>query len=178
MPIQLADVDRLLAPDFVEGLESASMEDVRARRNELEEAETAVSYLRRLVQARIDLIHAEQRRRSRGESDIHALVEELPSILSEGGRTPGPGRLPQFVDPGEMASALTDEIDRVAPPEQMADLAVLDEAQLGELESALGGLEREVSERRRRLHERLDAIHEEIIRRYRDGEANVDTLLR
>jgi hypothetical protein len=38
--------------------------------------------------------------------------------------------------------------------------------------------ENDLSALRRRLHERIDALQAEIGRRYRDGEASVDSLLR
>ena len=176
MPIEPADVDRLLAPGYLDGLTERSMVEVRASRDELEEAETAVSYLRRLVQGRLDLVLAEQRRRGGGD-DANTLVEDLPSILAEGGRAAGPGRLPRYVDPGDSATAFAGELDSVAPPGEMSDLGSCSDAQLESLVERLRQFERGVSDQRRALHERLDQVHEEIVRRYRSGEANVDTLL-
>ena len=39
-------------------------------------------------------------------------------------------------------------------------------------------LERHVSGQRRALHERIDALQEELVRRYKTGEASVDSLLK
>ena len=176
MPIQPSDVDRLLAPGYLDGLQERSLEEVRASRTELQEAETAVSYLRRLAQGHLDVVLAEQRRRQ-GDGGP-SLVEDLPTILAEGGRTPGPGRLPRFVDPGDSATALAGELDEVADPARMSDLGHCSPEELEGLADALRAFERKVSDRRRGLHERLDAVHGEIVRRYRSGEANVDTLLK
>ncbi|HZT65239.1 MAG TPA: hypothetical protein VFA11_05575 [Acidimicrobiales bacterium] len=179
MPIGPEDIERLLDPTYVEGLPTRSMEEIRAARIELQEAETAVSFQRRLVQGRLDLIHSERHRRQEGgDRDMRSLVEELPSILAEHSRTPGPGRLPRYVDPGEDASVLTDEVDAVADPRAMADLSVLSDEDLTALTEALSQLERVVSDRRHNLHLSLDAVHEEIVRRYQSGEASVDTLLK
>ncbi|HZU74776.1 MAG TPA: hypothetical protein VE990_18610 [Acidimicrobiales bacterium] len=176
MPIEPADLERLLGSQYLDGLSDSTTDEVRAKREELQRAEVAVSYVRRLLQGRIDIVEAERRHRSSGAGE--SLVDELPSILAEGGRTAGPGRLPQHIDPGQEATELAAEVDRVVDPARLADVASLSEADLESMAGDLRRLEREVSERRRALHERLDAIHAELVRRYRSGEATVDTLLR
>ncbi len=56
-------------------------------------------------------------------------------------------------------------------------LAELDEAELEALSNAIGDFEGRVSSDRRERFNRLDALSAELVRRYRDGEANVDSLL-
>ena len=48
------------------------------------ELETEVSYVRRLTQARIDILEAELNRRSSGQS-LEELIQQLPQILSDQG---------------------------------------------------------------------------------------------
>jgi ribosomal 50S subunit-associated protein YjgA (DUF615 family) len=43
---------------------------------------------------------------------------------------------------------------------------------------ALGELEQRTSQHRKQLFERIDQLQEEIVRRYKEGEASVDSLLR
>jgi hypothetical protein len=176
MPIEPAELERLLATGYLDGLGELTTEAVRERRDELQRAEVAVSYVRRLLQGRIDIVEAEGRRRQSGGADT--LVEDLPTILAEGGRGSGPGRLPQHIDPGQEATELAAEVDRVVDPSRLADAGALSEADLEQISADLRRLEREVSERRHALHERLDAVHAELVRRYRSGEASVDSLLR
>ena len=46
------------------------------------------------------------------------------------------------------------------------------------MREALDQFEQQVSGRRRELHQRIDALQAEITRRYRTGEASVETLLK
>src|SRR5687767_15988323 len=60
-------VDTMLEPEFLDGLAQRSMEDVRALHEECLTVETEVSFVRRLAQARIDIVEAELDRRARSE---------------------------------------------------------------------------------------------------------------
>ena len=53
----------------------------------------------------------------------------------------------------------------------------LDDEELARLRAAIGEFERRVSDDRRARFERLDALSAELVKRYRDGEADVDSLL-
>src|SRR3954451_22205401 len=57
-----------------------SLVELRALRARLQSDDAAVSYVRRLAQARLDLVQAEKRRRITGGNE--SLSDELPSILS------------------------------------------------------------------------------------------------
>ena len=176
MPI--ADLDRLLDADYLSGLDDLSMEQVRARRTECQEAETALSYLRRIVQGRLDIVQADLDRRAGGEpGDLSALVEHLPEILGTETRSSAPGRLASLLPPDADAD-LTAEVDAVMPAGTVSSLPEIPEADLREIAGRLVELERAVSANRRALHERIDALQEEIVRRYRSGEATVDSLLK
>ena len=55
---------------------SLSLAELREMRNKLQNEDDEVSYVRRVAQARVDLVRAEQHRRDRGE-----VSEDLPSEL-------------------------------------------------------------------------------------------------
>ena len=76
------EVDRLVRDDYLGDLSSRSLEDVRALRDECRDTEDKVSYLRRLIQGRLDIVAADLRRRAAGGSpgDLGALVEQLPDV--------------------------------------------------------------------------------------------------
>ena len=57
-----------------------SLVELRALRSRLQNDDDAVSYVRRLAQARLDLVQAEKRHRADGGTE--SLSDELPSILS------------------------------------------------------------------------------------------------
>jgi hypothetical protein len=189
MSNESAELQRLLAPSFLDGLETRSMDDLRSARGELQEAEDAVSYVRRVVQGRLDIVGAERERRS-GSADggsgssgeeHGSIVEDLPGILADpahSGRGAGTGRLPMHLGPGAGADALVAEVDREVDPNRLMELDTISDAELGSLTDALASIERQLSDQRHQLHQRLDALQAEMVRRYRSGEANVDNLLR
>lgn len=181
--VALSDVERLLASDYLDGLPSRPIEEIRAMRAECQEIEVALSYLRRLVQGRIDIVAADLRRRAAGGGPAGAaeLVEHLPEILTgrESGRPRGVGRLPTLMAPSEaQEAAVRAELDAVADEEVLARLPETPDAEVRAVLDRLTELERTVSARRRALHERIDALQAELTRRYKSGEASVDSLLR
>jgi hypothetical protein len=57
------------------------------------------------------------------------------------------------------------------------NMADLDDAGLTSLENGIQVFESAQSDLRRQLFDRIDALTAELVRRYRDGDASVDTLL-
>lgn len=182
MPFEPSELDQLLAPEYLEGLGDLPLETIRAKRSECQEVEVRLSYVRRLAQGRLDIVHAELERRSGARSadlaELTEVVDQLPGILSEKVRTPGTGRLPLLLAPDTESEDLTEELDAVAGVDRLGRLASLDEAEVVGIADELGRLESAISARRRALHERIDLLQEEIVGRYKSGRANVDNLLR
>jgi hypothetical protein len=165
-------------PRYLEGLESWTLDEVRARREEATETETGLSYLRRIVQGRLDIVVAEQTHRINGESgDVSELVDELPAILSGNVHAPGLGRLPTLLAPGEVDPALEARLEEILPAGRLAGLHELDPEELSRCASELTEFERSVSAQRRAVLDVLDRLQDEVVRRYRSGEATVDSLL-
>ena len=154
-----------------------ALDDLRRTRNDLQLADDAVSYARRIAQARLDLVEAEQRRRpsevttpdAGATTEVGALRDELRTVLSRH-LTGGPARPPR---PAEDLSdhPLAIELDAVCSRHGFARLDSLDAHELTALRDALVAFETDVSARRRALFERLDAHSAELVRRYRDGHA-------
>jgi len=175
------DVDRVLERDYLGELSSRPIEDIRAMRAECRAVEDKVSYLRRMVQGRLDIVAADLRRRSDGGAavDLPDLVDQLPGILGNESRGTGPGRLPSglvSVDDDD-DDELTADLDRVAGPGVLDRLPALSDGDVADLAQRIGDLERDVSDRRNSLFSRIDALQAELARRYRTGEANVGTVL-
>lgn len=173
------DLDRLLSDDYVAGLEQMHVSEVRARRDLCSEAADALAVLRRLVQGRLDYVHAELERRKAGveDADLSRVVDQLPQILAGRSRSSEVGRLPRNIAPDVNYRRLTEELDRIIDVDTSAQLTSMDEDDVRAVAAALEGLERKVSDQRRALHQRVDAFQSEIIRRYKSGDATVDTLL-
>ena len=169
----------VLDPGYVADLGAKDLDEVRSMRDQAQRVENGVSYLRRLAQGHLDIVnHERTRRREGGEAgDLSALIGQLPEILSEHTRGPGLGRPPQDLDPAVVPAELEAALDTIVAGADLADLATLDDAALDTLAERLGTFEAEVSGRRSELHGRIDVLQDEIKRRYRDGEATVDSLL-
>jgi len=172
------DLDGVLSAGYLGELTTLSMEELRSKRAECQTLEVGLSYLRRLGQGRLDIVAAEQRRRAEGTEplDSEHLVEGLSDILGENILAPGNGRLPQLLGP-DLSVVDTDRIDQIAGPGRLANLAEVSDGDLVELVDSLSEYETEVSGQRRALHERIDALQAEITRRYKTGEASVESLL-
>jgi len=169
-------IDLVLAEDFLADLDSVDLDDVRRRRREAEQEEADLSYARRMLQGRMDILRAELSRRSEPGSGDEKVVDHLSRILSDAGRADhGLGRF-LTVEPSRV-----DE-HRRAVEQVIADVGVSDvEGHSDEdVRAALERLEefeRGVSEMRQRVQKVMDALTTEITRRYRTGAANVDDLL-
>jgi hypothetical protein len=167
-------VDALLDPAFVEGVVGQPMAEVRRLRRQAEQEEVNLSYTRRLLQGRLDIVRRELQRRA--EHDGRSLVDLLPEILAEKGRGPahGLGRH-QTVQPSapeeyeSWVNGLTD-VD-------LSSIAELPDGDLERAARALAEAERGLSERRRGVQQVMDGLAAELGRRYRDGEADVAALL-
>ncbi len=151
-----------------------SLDELRSMRNQLQNEDDVVSYVRRVAQARLDLVRAEEHRRERGENPDH-LSSELRVVLSSHltGGPPRPPRPVENLDDNE----LSNELDQVCAEHGFSRLEELLPGELAGLVSALTEFERRISENRRERYDRLDALSAELVRRYREGEASVDGLL-
>ena len=171
-------IDRVLAEDDLEGLREAPLADVRALRAEAEQEEVDLSYLRRLIQGRMDVLRAELNRREGGdEGKDRDLVKDLAGILAEEPRSPARGL-------GRHTSVEPSRVDdhRRKVEAMVADVGVSDLADRSDEDLAgdlalFGAEEQGLSAKRRAVQTVMDACSAEITRRYRDGEADVGALL-
>lgn len=173
------EVGSLLGRDDLGDLESLPLEDIRAMRAECHRIEEKVSYLRRLVQGRLDIVTADRDRRATGAgpSDLPTLVDRLPTILGDRVHAPGPGRLPTSLAPPELDDDWLAELDDLAGAPTLVHLSDSTDEAVRELAEHLADLERRVSDRRRGIFDRIDALQAELVRRYRSGEATVSSVL-
>lgn len=158
-------IDVVLDPGYLDDLEGLALEDLRARRQECLEIETEVSYVRRLAQARIEILQAEQRRRASGGS-VSDLIAALPQILADPGPRPHPAasRLPRHLGPAP-AIEWTRGLEPLITDDTLANLPTLADEELEEALAGLRALEREVSTRRRALHAVIDRLEADLARR-------------
>jgi hypothetical protein len=152
---------------------SLSLPELRALRERLQGEEDVVSYVRRMVQARLDLARAELRHRANG--DRQHITDELPAILGAQ-LTGGPARPPRPTeDYSHHPRAL--ELEELCNEAGSTDLPSMTLEELGAYVQSLHEFEQLRSAERKALFDRLDVLSGELVRRYRDGEADVDGLL-
>lgn len=170
-------IDKVLAADFATGLEALPLADIRERRREAEQEEVDLSYLRRVLQGRLDILRAELARRGGEETD---LIQALPRILAD-----DPGSGPRGLRGlGRHAAAEPSRADahRRHVESMIADVDLSnpqghDDAELREILTRLEDEERRVSVQRRAVQSVMDALTAEVTRRYRDGDADPSDLL-
>ncbi|MGW5973311.1 RsiG family protein [Streptomyces sp. NPDC055186] len=186
-------------------LSARSLPDLRALRRDAQRDEADLSYVRRLLQGRIDILRAELARRTPvdGAAGVGAgasgagpsgggtvpvvapveasvveasVVERLPEILRD-----TPARHRSSARHVTLGTPRSEESRRLAA-EMLAEVELSDLGARtdGELRAAMGRLvryEEQVSRRRQGLQRTADDCGAEIARRYREGEAQVDDLL-
>jgi hypothetical protein len=168
-------IDRVLAEDYLADLHTRPLEEVRRLRAEADQEEADLSYLRRLLQGRLDIVRAELARRSAGSTE--GLVSALAAILSEESRSParGMGRH-QATEPSRVSPSRR-RVEALAHDVELSDVPARTDDELRAAQERISTEEARVSVRRRAVQKVVDACSAEITRRYREGEAAVDDLL-
>lgn len=170
-------IDLVTDPAYVQDLSLLPMDELRERRAVLDDLDTELSFYRRMLHGRMDLLSFEMRRRS-GE-ETRTLIEALPQILADGIDGPSRNTIPR-----DLPLTLPDQsgegnrpIDRALGDDFLAHLPSLEDNDLEEIQAALTETEREVSTQRRAVYDVHDRISAEITLRYREGLADAADLL-
>jgi hypothetical protein len=164
-------VRQKLDPQFVVGLDTRSVDDLRAMKADCVDLENALSYLRRLAQARMEILDAERARRARGGS-VDELVKDLPRILSgESGRSAVVDTRVPPPDAPTVDLRWPDGREQLVADTTLANLPVLSDDDLATNLEQLRDFEAELSSVRREMHGVIDALEREIAARQVAGTA-------
>jgi hypothetical protein len=159
-------IDQIREPEFLADLSDISVKELRARRDLADTVETELSYYRRLLHGRMDLLAFEQRRR-RGE-ETRSLIDALPEILTGRDKTGGAkGRhlsteLPYLPVKGKR------HLDRILGNDLMIRMSEMTEEELSEAAIELTELEAEISGLRQEVQGVLDRLQTAVIARYKN----------
>jgi hypothetical protein len=108
-------IDQILAAGFTVDLEALDTREVRRRRDLARVEREYLSFLRRLLQGRRDLLRDEiDRRRTGGE--MPPVVERVISVLSEGTRGPSRGEAPMIPIPEDEIAMARRRVERLLHP--------------------------------------------------------------
>lgn len=159
-------IDRVLAEDYLADLDRLSLDQLRVRRAEAEQEEVDLSYVRRLLQGRIDVVRAEQahRREGGGGSVIDRLADILADDPTPGG---GVGRY-TTMEPSRVAEHRR-RVERLVADVEMDDVQARTDEEIAQALSAYRGEEQAVSELRTAVHEVVSRCDTEIARRSTAG---------
>ena len=168
-------IDRVLAEDYLANLRDLPLGEVRELRTEAEQEEVDLSYIRRMIQGRLDILRAElNRREGTGAQD---LVEGLAAILADEPRAPARGLGRHTTVEPSRADSHRRYVEALVADVDLSDVTARTTDELAHALRTLSEEEQGISTKRRAVQSVMDACSAEITRRYRDGEADVDTLL-
>ena len=152
-------------------LDTRSLDDLRALKAECNDVENALSYLRRLAQARIEILDAEAERRARGGT-VEDLVKDLPRILSaESGRSAITDTRMPPPDAPAIELHWPDGREQLVADTTLANLPMIPSDELESTRAQLREFEREVSSYRHDMHGVIDTLEREIAARQVAGTA-------
>ncbi len=158
-------IDQVQSPEFTSGLGDLSLDELRSRRRICADLDVELSYQRRLLQGRLDLLTFEGRRRA-GEEQ-RSLLEALPEVLASwAAGDPGlpernaPVQIPDLPVQGRRA------VDQALADDFLARLPEMSDADLAAVQQRLAEAEAEISRQRRAVFEASDCIQAELVRRY------------
>jgi hypothetical protein len=170
--------DRILDPTYLSDVGSVPTAEVRSRRDACRELEGELSYARRLLQGKLDILSDELKRRSEGseggDEGVQELVRRLPAILTDDPAPVSQHRLVN-VDLPANAGRHRRQIDQLATG--LANIGALSQEELSSLVNRLTSAEHKISTDRRRAQQIIDGLNAELVRRYRDGEEDPSALL-
>ena len=169
-------IDRILDPGFLLDIADVSLDELRERRKMCDSVDTELSYYRRLLHGRMDLLAFELRRR-RGE-ETRTLLEALPEIIagSEQASSSATRELP--VEVPDLPEVGRRPVDRALEDDFLGRLPSIDDDELAEIQAKLTEAETEVSAQRKGVYDAYERISAELTRRYGEGLADADELLR
>ena len=169
-------IDRVLSEGYLDGLAHLPLSEVRELRDQAEQEEADLSYLRRMLQGRIDIINAELARRRGEAGDSGSIIDQLPRILADE-RSPARGLGRHTVIEPSRVDEHRRLVERLVADSDLSALGGRSAEQLEETLERFGDHERQVSEQRHAVQRVMDAAAGEITRRYREGEADISALL-
>ncbi|GGU20045.1 RsiG family protein [Streptomyces violascens] len=162
-----------LPPQRDHDLAALRLAELRTLRRQSQRDEADLSYVRRLLHGRIDILRAELARRTGPQAPV---VERLAEILTDApsSHRASARHVTLSAPRSEEYRILAAEMDAEV---QLSDLAARTDEELHTATGRLIRYEQQVSRRRQQLQRTADDCSAEIARRYRDGEAQVDDLL-
>lgn len=175
-------IDRVLAPGFSTDLRTLGSDELRDRLTDAEQEEADLSFNRRMLQGRIDLLVAEQDRRvadtgrgpelgTRSDADI---VAALAAVLADDRPETPVSRVRHSRGEPSRVGEHRRDVEVAVADVRVSDPDSLDDAALAEVLAWLRALERRVSDNRREVLAVVDELSTEVADRVAAGAMSAD----
>lgn len=159
-------IDLVLDPTFLDSLADAIPADLRAKLRDARSEEDALSYIRRNLHGRLDLLRAEIERRRKGDAGDRD-VTALAVVLTEAAPPTRGTRVGLALRAAAMVGRRSPE--EILSEDHLARLDELDEEDLAVAAERTERAERDMSSQRQRLHAVIDVLEAELAQRYKSG---------
>jgi hypothetical protein len=159
-------IDQVLDPSYVQGLDDIPVPELRTKLRHAHEEEDDLSYVRRLLHGRLDILKAEleARRSGRGTARAIEILQEALADVGGSGRGARSGVVARAASSGGRRRA-----ERILSEDHLARLPDLDTGEIEETIRRVGTEEKELSDERRHLHSVIEALESELAQRYKAG---------
>ena len=159
----------------ISNAESLSTAEIRVARAALQMQEDVISFVRRMAQGRCDSARDEQRRRVDGTPASGISVADIANVFGQerGGGSSRPPRETNI----SAEDPLVVELEKLCEAIGFGELRTLDDQSLESVVQQLSSFEMSRSVERKTLFGSIDALTTELVKRYKDGGVNVDSLL-
>jgi hypothetical protein len=164
-------LDRILDESYLSDLADVDVAELRRRREQAEHEEAWLSYVRRMLHGRIDILQGQGVVSEDGELDLDALISSLSGQM-------GPGQYHATMEVLESPGGGRRAVERLIARSGLDDPAALTDEQRTQRLTELQAMERDVSEARGRVHAVQDRLAQELAARYKAGDADAEGALR
>lgn len=164
-------LDRILDESYVSDLAEVDVPELRRRREEAEHEEAWLSYVRRMLHGRIDILQGQGVVTDGGELDLDALISSLSGQM-------GPGQYHAAKEVLDSPGGGRRAVERLIARSGLDDPATLTDEQRAQRLAELQAMEQDVSAVRGRVHAVQDRLAEELAARYKAGDADAEGALR
>ena len=168
MPGGRRRIDRVLGPDFLTDVDQLPMPALRERRQDAMQEEADLSYIRRMLQGRIEILSQELD--DAGELSDEDLVARLTRAMVSHGAGPGAATSSRHLvaEPSRLAERRR-YVERLISDVGLSDVSALSPDEVRAAVERLQEQEQIVSRTRTQVHEVIDQLTAELARRYQTG---------
>lgn len=160
-------IDLVLEPSFVEGLPDLDMDGLRERRDLCRGERDYLSFVRRLIQGRRDILRAEKERRATG-GQPGSVADQLATILADAPRGPSRGEAMFVAMPDEEIARARRRVEKILGDTALSNVEALSDE---DLDAGIAKMEQEetlISDTRSKVLAVHDALQDDLKRRYRE----------